>query len=234
MRHTFLHLTLSLVAFLLSTPGRADPLQQLPAESIGKIATAAADIVKTRPGGQGGVAFELAVDRAIGYRLGDGMVVIIPDKSLVTGQSPAARSVAPVAVIVTSDISVGDFRKMVAMNQALPITAPGEPPNMGLWLVNLTTSGGSRTLEVYGAGNAAAISMPARLVRSTGATPIGLRASTERFLELTFTVNGTITAMIRLGPASPIEAPASLSSPEDFGERRPSESGRRGSGRHGG
>ena len=69
-------------------------------------------------------------------------------------------------------------------------------------------------------GNGAVISMPARAVRGSGTTPIALRATTERFLELTFTIGASVTSMIRLGPAAPIESAPQLNPAEDTGPRR--------------
>jgi len=222
---------MTLLAFALSlsslpaTTARAAPLEQLPADTIGKLAAAASEAMKARPVGQGGATYDLAVDRALGYKLGEETMVIVPDRALIASRPPSG-SLVPVAVIVTRDMSVGDFRKMVAMNQALPLTAPGERQNLALWMVSLKSRENGRTLEILGAGNGAVISMPARTVRGSGMTPITLRATTERFLELTFTIGASVTSMIRLGPAAPGDSAPQPGPAEDTGSPRRNESSR--------
>src|SRR5205814_1181337 len=82
MSRLLIVLSLALLA-LFPLASRADPFEQMPQETVGKYAAAAADAAKSRPRVQSDPVFDLAIDRAIGYRLGDGSVVIVPDKALI-------------------------------------------------------------------------------------------------------------------------------------------------------
>jgi hypothetical protein len=207
MRRAAVSLCIVLAVSCFSARLRAAQFDPLPAEDVQRAAAAAAGAL--RAGKLPNPAnFELAIDKAVGYRLGSSAAVIVPDQVLVAGRPPASEGLLPLAVVISRGFSCGDFRTMLPLSRAATLSVPGVSQDPAVFLLIMRSDDKGRRLEVYGSEKEPLASVPARFIRPAAASaPIALSVVSDRFLQLALTVNSRLTASVRLGPGAPEKPP---------------------------
>src|SRR5205814_727353 len=147
---------------LFAAPVLAAPLEEMPAQTLQRIVAAAGDALQYGKLACKAVKPALALDRAIGYRYGEGALLVIPDKALVANQA-SGREPVPLALVITHRMTLGDYTAMVPPARASALAVPDGPQDLTVFFVALRHAEAGPYLDVYGPGPEPLASAPARI-----------------------------------------------------------------------
>src|SRR5439155_20890725 len=113
-------------AFLFAAPVLAAPLEEMPTQTLQRIVAATGEALKSGKLASKAVKPALAFDRAIGYRYGEGALLVIPDRVLV-GNQGSGQDPLPLALVITHRMTLGDYTAMIPPARGAPLAVQDGP-----------------------------------------------------------------------------------------------------------
>ncbi len=187
MRCLLILCLISLIAPSFAVAQEGPPSQPLRPDMLQRIAGAAAEALKTGKLAIPAGAVELDLEKASGYRIGPGAVVVVPARP-VAGAQPQ-----PLALLLSRGLPLGDGKTSIPPARGARLLFDGPPRELAAFFAVLRTDPKGTALALYGEGKEPLLSVPVAPGAAPGAG-IALRGT-----ELLFPAGEGKVAALRLG-----------------------------------